>query len=187
MSAAVRPPEVVPDRSAVDRYLRGLQQSIVRGLEALDGGSFRRDAWERQSGADGAGFAGNGLTCVLEDGRVFERAGVLFSEVNLDRPPAGSAGLPRVTTTIWRPGRTRPIESQVSRPMMIVLPMVVRLKCARSSGRCQGSLLRWPIAPLSALATRRVRTGMSASYRGTVGHGARRTGQVLAVRPRPGP
>ena len=85
------------DRAAVDRYLRGLQQSIVRGLEAIDGGQFLQDAWERKPGADGGGFAGNGLTCVLEDGRVFERAGVLFSEVHLDRlPAAASANRPHL-------------------------------------------------------------------------------------------
>jgi coproporphyrinogen III oxidase len=79
------------DRVAVGSYLRSLQQSIVRGLEALDGGRFLQDRWEREPDAGGEGFAGNGLTCVLEDGKVFERAGVLFSEVNLQRLPAAAS------------------------------------------------------------------------------------------------
>ena len=72
-------------------YLASLQQQIVRRLEMLDGERFLQDAWAREPGS------GGGLSCVLEDGRVFERAGVLFSEVNLERlPPAASASRPQL-------------------------------------------------------------------------------------------
>ncbi len=41
--------------------------------------------------------------------------------------------------------------------MMTGWPVVVRLKCARSAGRCQGMALFLPIAPLRARATMRER------------------------------
>lgn len=72
---------------AVRDYLIGLQSRIVGGLEALDGHSFRTDDWRRPEG-------GGGITRVLEGGRVFERAGVLFSHVRGERLP-GSASAHR--------------------------------------------------------------------------------------------
>ena len=58
----------------VKEYLTGLQQRIVERLEEVDGKLFRRDQWERPEG-------GGGLSCVLEEGNVFERGGVNFSHV----------------------------------------------------------------------------------------------------------
>jgi coproporphyrinogen III oxidase len=56
-------------------YLKGLQDRICAGLEALDGSArFREDTWQREGG-------GGGRTRVLVDGGVFEKAGVNFSEV----------------------------------------------------------------------------------------------------------
>ena len=56
-------------------YFRGLQDRICAALEAADGpGRFREDAWDRPGG-------GGGRSRVLEDGGVFEKAGVNFSEV----------------------------------------------------------------------------------------------------------
>lgn len=73
------------DRDAVRDWLADLQSRIVAGLEAVDGHPFRTDAWERDEG-------GAGITRVLEDGGVFERAGVLFSHVHGARlPPSASA------------------------------------------------------------------------------------------------
>jgi coproporphyrinogen III oxidase len=75
------------DAQAVAAYLTGLQARIVSALEALDGGSFRSDPWQRP----GAG-GGGGLTRVIEDGVVFERGGVNFSRVSGPRlPPSASA------------------------------------------------------------------------------------------------
>jgi len=54
---------------------RGLQDSICAGLETLDGGGqFREDAWQREGG-------GGGRSRVMSEGRLFEKAGVGFSEV----------------------------------------------------------------------------------------------------------
>ncbi len=58
----------------VKEYLTGLQQRIVDCLEDVDGKFFRRDLWDRPEG-------GGGLSCVLEEGNVFERGGVNYSHV----------------------------------------------------------------------------------------------------------
>lgn len=55
-------------------YFRRLQEEICGTLEEFDGGRFSRDAWDRVGG-------GGGLTRVLADGAVFEKAGVNTSEV----------------------------------------------------------------------------------------------------------
>jgi coproporphyrinogen III oxidase len=76
--------------SAVELFLKRLQADIVAGVEALDGGAFRRDTWTRPQG-------GGGLTCILEDGAVFERAGVGYSHVHgQGLPPSASAARPEL-------------------------------------------------------------------------------------------
>jgi len=84
-----------PDTEAVHAYLGGLQQRIVQALEALDGTSFRSDAWERPSEAGKPG--GGGISRVIEEGGVFERGGVNFSRVQGSAlPPSASAGRPEL-------------------------------------------------------------------------------------------
>jgi coproporphyrinogen III oxidase len=74
-----------PDPSAVHAWLSGLQARIVSALEAVDGGSFRRDEWSRPEG-------GGGVSCVIEDSSVLERGGVNFSHVHGSAlPPSASA------------------------------------------------------------------------------------------------
>jgi coproporphyrinogen III oxidase len=76
------------DTAAVRQYLQDLQSRIVAGLEALDGHPFVVDRWTRPEG-------GGGISRVLEDGGVFERAGVLFSHVHgTQLPPSASANRP---------------------------------------------------------------------------------------------
>ena len=78
------------DPAAVERFFTDLQESIVARLSALDGQAFRRDAWQRPQG-------GGGVTCILEGGGVFERAGVGFSHVHgTDLPPSASASRPEL-------------------------------------------------------------------------------------------
>jgi coproporphyrinogen III oxidase len=75
--------------SAVHDYFAALQQRIVAALEALDS-PFRRDAWSRPEG-------GGGLSCVLEEGEVFERGGVNLSRVQgRALPPSASAARPQL-------------------------------------------------------------------------------------------
>ena len=73
----------------VKDYLQSLQSRIVAELEQLDGkGVFQRDSWQRPGG-------GGGLSCVLGDGAVFEKAGVGFSHVFGDKlPPSATKGRP---------------------------------------------------------------------------------------------
>jgi coproporphyrinogen III oxidase len=67
----------------VKNYLTGLQDRIVSGLEAIDGNPFRRDAWTRPEG-------GGGVSCLIEEGSVFERGGVNFSHVTGKALPASA-------------------------------------------------------------------------------------------------
>jgi coproporphyrinogen III oxidase len=78
------------DTEAVSTYLTGLQARIVSALEAVDGGSFRADRWSRPEG-------GGGLTRIIEEGGVFERAGVGYSRVQGPKlPPSASANRPEL-------------------------------------------------------------------------------------------
>jgi coproporphyrinogen III oxidase len=63
------------DVRQVRDYFTALQARIVSALESLDGNSFVADTWERAEG-------GGGTTCILEEGKLFERAGVGFSHVS---------------------------------------------------------------------------------------------------------
>ncbi|HTM61044.1 MAG TPA: oxygen-dependent coproporphyrinogen oxidase [Burkholderiales bacterium] len=75
---------------AVHDFLAGLQDRIVAALEAEDGKRFRTDAWKRPEG-------GGGETRVLEEGGVFERAGVNVSRVQGKAlPPSASASRPQL-------------------------------------------------------------------------------------------
>jgi len=90
LGSAPAGPAAQPDAALVRDYLVGLQAGIVARLEALDGGSFRTDRWERPAG-------GGGITRVIEDGGVFERGGVNFSHVRGERlPPSASAQRPQL-------------------------------------------------------------------------------------------
>jgi coproporphyrinogen III oxidase len=75
----------------VKKYLLGLQDQICSALESEDGnGHFKEDLWERDAG-------GGGRTRVLEQGEVFEQAGVNFSHVFGDRlPPSATAARPEL-------------------------------------------------------------------------------------------
>jgi len=81
---------LLQDLPRAHRYFTGLQSSIVGRLEAIDGAAFRRDDWLRAEG-------GSGTSCILEEGKLFERAGVNFSHVKGERlPPSASAARPQL-------------------------------------------------------------------------------------------
>ena len=58
----------------IREYLTGLQDWIVGRLGEMDGNAFRRDSWDRPEG-------GGGVSCLIEEGSLFERGGVNFSHV----------------------------------------------------------------------------------------------------------
>ena len=70
--------------TAVQKFLTGLQDVIVARLSSLDGKAFGRDAWQRPQG-------GGGVSCILEEGNLFERAGVGFSHVHGPGLPASAS------------------------------------------------------------------------------------------------
>jgi len=83
------------DTVATRTYLLGLQARIVAGLEAVGGEPFRRDEWTRPEG-------GGGLSRLIENGRVLERGGVLFSHVMGERMPASAtAHRPELAGRSW--------------------------------------------------------------------------------------
>ena len=82
--------------NAVLEYLQGLQNRIVEALELVDGKNFLHDSWQRAEG-------GGGISCLLEDGNVFERAGVGFSHVLGNKlPPSASVAHPEVAGGSWQ-------------------------------------------------------------------------------------
>jgi coproporphyrinogen III oxidase len=87
------------DASAVRNYLLGLQNTIVTALETLDGQPWLRDEWNK---APGERIGGGGITRIVEEGKVFERAGVGFSHVNGKQlPPSATAHRPDLAGKPW--------------------------------------------------------------------------------------
>ncbi len=81
---------------AVVTYLKGLQDRICAGIEAIDGhGRFREEHWTRPEG-------GGGRTRLLRDGAVFEQAGIGFSLVEGDKlPPSATQHRPELAGRGW--------------------------------------------------------------------------------------
>ena len=71
----------------VREYLLGLQQRITTAFAEVDGGTFLKDVWTK--GQDEP-LQGDGITMILEGGKVLERGGCGFSSVTGPRLP-GSA------------------------------------------------------------------------------------------------
>lgn len=69
---------VEPMSSKMEQLVIQTQTEMVEALEKIDGGKFIRDSWTRQEG-------GYGMSCVLQDSNVFEKAGV---NVSIIRSPA---------------------------------------------------------------------------------------------------
>lgn len=66
---------VAPMRERMTDFVKQLQTKIVAELEKVDGKAFRVDRWKRAEG-------GEGISCVIEEGNVFERGGVNVSVVH---------------------------------------------------------------------------------------------------------
>jgi len=85
-----------PDSDAVIQFLTSFHDKLCQQLSQLDGGAvFVDDHWSRDEG-------GGGLTRILTDGAVFEKAGVAFSKVSgTQLPPSASANRPELTGRSW--------------------------------------------------------------------------------------
>jgi coproporphyrinogen III oxidase len=72
----------------MEGLVRATQDEICRALEEIDGGArFREDRWTRPGG-------GGGVSRVLEEGAVLEKAGVNVSSVHGEVPSALAKRLP---------------------------------------------------------------------------------------------
>lgn len=67
-------------REKFEQMIRRAQDDICAAVEAVDGSSFREDVWTRPGG-------GGGISRVLQDGNVWEKAGVNVSVVYGTMPP----------------------------------------------------------------------------------------------------
>lgn len=65
----------MPNKEEIAEWFQGLQDRICAALEQEDGkATFQEDKWEHHSG-------GGGRTRLIQDGNVFEKGGVNFSQV----------------------------------------------------------------------------------------------------------
>jgi coproporphyrinogen III oxidase len=79
---------------SVRSYLLSLQENIVSTFETVDGSEFQRDKWRKRPGEP---LQGEGITCILEGGEVFERAGCGFSHVRGPKlPPSATQHRPEL-------------------------------------------------------------------------------------------
>ncbi len=82
-------------KDQIKSYFLNLQELIVSRMETLDGKPFRRDAWDRPEG-------GGGISRLVEEGNILERAGVNFSHVMGDKlPPSATAHRPELAGRRW--------------------------------------------------------------------------------------
>lgn len=67
-------------------YFKGLQQTICDSLSVFESNAkFIKDEWKKTSG-----LQGEGITCVLQDGQLFEQIAVNFSHVKGDKLPSSA-------------------------------------------------------------------------------------------------
>ncbi len=81
----------VPDANAVKAYLMALQDDLCGRIEKLDRqGTFQNDGWHRDEG-------GGGRARILQNGGVFESAGINFSHVHgASLPPSATQSRPEL-------------------------------------------------------------------------------------------
>ncbi len=79
-NSSISPPPT-NSREKARELVIGLQDEICGGLELVDGeGKFKEESWERPEG-------GGGRSRVMQEGKIFEQAGVNFSEVEGEELP----------------------------------------------------------------------------------------------------
>jgi coproporphyrinogen III oxidase len=103
-------------KDQIKSYFLNLQELIVSRMEALDGKPFRRDAWDRTLSPPSPGvgeggkvppggdklYGGGGISRLVEEGNILERAGVNFSHVmGKQLPPSATAHRPELAGRQW--------------------------------------------------------------------------------------
>ena len=78
----IKPTEI----EQVREFLLNLQTQIISMLETFDNTKFIDDKWDRSEG-------GGGITCLLENGSVFDKVGVNFSDILGDKLPAAATNI----------------------------------------------------------------------------------------------
>ena len=87
--------DIVANPANVRSYLIDLQHRITSAIAQVDGGPFDVDEWEKPKGEM---LQGNGITKILENGPVFERAGCGFSHVTGPKlPPSATQHRPELS------------------------------------------------------------------------------------------
>lgn len=85
-TASAAPRSLIPRnkrQEEIEDLIHRVQDDITRTLSEIDGTPFREDAWQRPEG-------GGGRSRVLQDGKVFEKAGVNVSVVHGLMPAAAA-------------------------------------------------------------------------------------------------
>ncbi len=81
--------------STVRNFLLDLQTRITDSIAAIDGNTFVADPWKKDPGE---ALQGDGITMILEQGQVFERAGCGFSHVRGTKlPPSATQHRPELS------------------------------------------------------------------------------------------
>ncbi len=80
----------ITNTNEIKTWLLALQDEITATIETVDGNRFIRDQWLRDEG-------GGGESRVLENGNVFEKAGINYSQVSGNKlPPSATARRPEL-------------------------------------------------------------------------------------------
>ena len=80
--------------SSLRDFFLGLQDRITTRIASVDGKPFIEDAWTK---AEDSPLKGDGRSCLLEGGNIFERAGVGFSHVRGNKlPPSATQNRPEL-------------------------------------------------------------------------------------------
>ena len=127
------------DSAPVRDYLLGLQQRIVGAFEAEDGKAFLSDGWTRPPGG---ALEGDGLSRLVEQGHVFERAGCNFSHVKGKKlPPSATQHRPELAGAPFEALGVS-LVMHPRNPHVPTVHMNVRMFAALPEGQRAGELVR---------------------------------------------
>ena len=83
------------NKELVNDKFQSLQHKIIETIEMTESKTFLHDSWQRPEG-------GGGNTCILENGEVFERAGIGFSHVHgTQLPQSATDAHPEIVNRKW--------------------------------------------------------------------------------------